>query len=489
MPRRLPAIRRLNDELRGVTIGRRGTVEASMAYLVSQRAELSRWQDIEDLVLDAFGDTPSAASRPLAHHLLVVRQVLARELHSRQIFVGSSVLDDLLFFSVADTSNDDPLLATLEFLRDRRVNRPGLVLMPLHGFGILAAGIVHAVSNRRIEVLRPQWQLAATPQTNSMRKTVEWLERARVALGVRKPVPVDSLLHYRRSRARWLEVNPLLLVPVVNVSYLPFENQRLLMSRVRAATGMLALAAAHQPAADGDPVRLFSSSRTNNFETLDIHHYVVMSDHPAVTAHLDSQVVPINVDREDVLELTDLSIQLDPRARHTRRRSFARVEAAVSVVYEGWLRHAYSRDDGGARGRVHRKAFESLNYFRRSFRMGGGRWSVIVSLAIAFELLLTDSSGRGMTEQIVRRTGLVLHGVRGRGVHQAAVRELFRARGDIVHAGTVAALDLREAQLAYAEVFGRLALRLPEVQTGWSEPLRRLTGDPGSGEEREADED
>jgi hypothetical protein len=97
-----------------------------------------------------------------------------------------------------------------------------------------------------------------------------------------------------------------------------------------------------------------------------------MSDHPADTAHLDSHVVPINVDREDVLELTDLSAQLDPRARHARRRSFARVEQAVSTVFDGWLRHAYGRDDGGARGRVHRKAFESLNYFRRSFRVGAG---------------------------------------------------------------------------------------------------------------------
>jgi hypothetical protein len=460
-----------------------------MAYLVAERAQLSRWQDIEDLALDAYGDTPSPGSRALAHHLLVVRQVLARELYSRQIFVGSSVLDDLLFFSVADAGVVDPLLATLEFLRDRRVNRPGLVLIPLHGFGILAAGILHALSNRRIDVLRPQWQLAVTPQTNSMRKTVDWLERARVALGIRKAVPVDSLLHYRRTRSRWLEVNPLLMVPVVNVSHLPFENQRLLMSRVRAATGLLALAAAHQPAAGGDPVRMFSSSRTNNFETLDIHHYVVMSDHPSVPAHLDSHVVPINVDREDVLELTDLSIQLDPRTRQARRRSFGRIEQAVTAVYDGWLAHAYGRDDGGARGRVHRKAFESLNYFRRSFRVGGGRWSAIVSLAIAFELLLTDSSGRGMTEQVVRRTGLVLHGVRGRAAHQVAVRELFEARGDIVYAGTVGALDLHAAQLAYAEVFGRLALRLPDVRPGWAEPLRRLTGDWGSDAAQDADED
>lgn len=436
-------------------------------------------------MLDADGERPSPGTEALAHHMLMVRQVLARELYSREIFVGSSVLDELLFRAVADQSVDDPLLGALEFLRERRVNRPGLVLIPLHGFGILTAGVVHALSGRRIEVLRPQWDLALTPQTNNMQRTVEWLERARQALGVRKPVPAESLYHFARSRSRWLEANPLLAVRVVNVSHVRYDHQRLLMNRVRAATGLLALAAAHQPAVDNDPVGSFSSSRVNNFETLDIHHYVAMSDNASIPTHLESYVVPIDIAREDVLELTDLSVQLDPRVRAARPRSFERMETAVSAVYSGWLGYNFGRDDGGARGRVYRKTFESLNYFRRSFRLGGGRWSTAVTLAIAFELLLTDSSGRGMTEQIVRRAGLVLHGVRGRRMHEQAVRDLYKERGNIVHAGTVSALDLRPAQRAYAEIFGRLGPRLADVQPHWAEPLRRLTGDMTSPENRD----
>jgi hypothetical protein len=477
MPRRLPAVRRLADELRAARVGRTQTVADSVEYLAAHRGDLQRWQDIEELALDALDDEPSPGAQALAHHLLQLREVLASELYSREIFVGASVLDDLLFFAASSGPGDDPLLAALEFLRDRRVNRPGLVLLPLHGFGIIAAGLTHALTQRRLSVLRPEWDLALTPQTNDMSKTIAWLEQAREALGVRKRIPAELLRHFRRSRAPWLDRNPLLAVRVVNVAGAPYENQRLLMSRVRAATGLLALVASQQPDNDEDPVRLFSTSRTNNFETLDIHHYVVLSDSPGQPSDLEGWAVPLNLDREDVYELTDLSVQLDPRLRAQRRTAFLRIERAVQLVYDGYLRHSYGSDDGGTRGRVYRKAFDSLNYFRRSERAGGGAWSATVSLAIAFEMLLTDSYGRGVTEQIVRRAGLVLSGVPYRREHERNVRALFAIRGNIVHRGSVMPFDLRPGRRTYAAVFSRLAPLLPSVRPQWTEPLRKLTGD------------
>jgi hypothetical protein len=108
-------------------------VADSVAYILEKRGELTRWEDVEDLALDAFGDSPSRLSGAIAHHLIEVRAVLAAELYARQIFIGGSVLDDLLFFAARNSPTEDPLQAALEFLRDRRVNRPGLVLMPLHG--------------------------------------------------------------------------------------------------------------------------------------------------------------------------------------------------------------------------------------------------------------------------------------------------------------------------------------------------------------------
>jgi hypothetical protein len=453
-------------------------VADSLAYILEKRGELARWEDVEDLALDAFGDSPSRLSGAIAHHLIEVRAALAAELYARQIFIGGSVLDDLLFFAARNSSTEDPLRAALEFLRDRRVNRPGLVLMPLHGFGILGAGFLHALTTRRVSVLRPEWGIAITPQTNKLSATIAWLERAREGLGVQKAIPAELVAHFHRSRAEWLEINPLLAVPVVNIAGATYENQRLLMSRVRAATGLLALAASQQPDDDQDPTRRLSSSRTNNWETLDIHHYVVFSDNPAHSSReLEAHIVPLNLDREDVYELTDLDIQLDPRLRSRRLASFQRLEAAVRTVYEGYLRHSIGRGAGGTRGRVHRKVFDSLNYFRRSYRSGGGAWSNVLSLAIAFEMLLTDSSGRGMTDQIVRRVGIVLRGVPHVRGHERAVRELFSARGDIVHKGQEVTTDLRPARRAYAAVFSRVALGLPGVQPMWSEPIRMLVGD------------
>ena len=74
-------------------------------------------------------------------------------------------------------------------------------------------------------------------------------DRARRALGVHKPASTELLHHYRHGNGRWLECNPLLAVRMVNVAGATYENQRLLMGRMRAAAGLLALAAAQQPQA------------------------------------------------------------------------------------------------------------------------------------------------------------------------------------------------------------------------------------------------
>ena len=115
--------------------------------------------------------------------------------------------------------------------------------------------------------------------------------------------------------------------------------------------------------------------------------------------------------------------------------------------------------------------------FRRSYRSGGGTWSNVLSLAIAFEMLLTDSSGRDMTDQIVRRVGIVLRSVPHVRRNERAVRELFSVRGDIVHKGQEATKDLRPARRAYAAVFLPVALGLPAVEPTSSEPIRMLVGD------------
>lgn len=108
--RRIPALAPLTADIRAARIGKKVTVADSADWLVGQATTLQRWDDFEDLGVAAYdGD---AKAKAVCHHLFVVRAEMARQLWARHIFVGVSVLDDLLVRAVS-AGESDPVRATL----------------------------------------------------------------------------------------------------------------------------------------------------------------------------------------------------------------------------------------------------------------------------------------------------------------------------------------------------------------------------------------
>ncbi len=105
-------------------------------------------------------------------------------------------------------------------------------------------------------------------------------------------------------------------------------------------------------------------------------------------------------------------------------------------------------------------------------------WSAAVSLATAFEMILTDQFDRGVTERLRRRVELLLRGVAGTRRYQASVVEVYKARSATVHRGEVANLDLSTARKAFVLVFLSLMRRMSTLQPAQTQPLAFLTGDP-----------
>lgn len=475
MPR-LPAITRLADEIRGTTRGKQ-TVKGAVDFLVSRRSELQRFAGPDDLGEAAYGDQPSPAAKALAVNFDLVRNAIVEELWQREIFIGTSVMDDLLFFAAREPSVQDPLLETLQFLRDRRATRPGFVLFPLHSLGILRAGLLRGDTKQEAQYIHPEWGLALTPQTNSLDQTIDFLGRVREGFGIHKPVDPELVRHWYRSRAKWLERNPMLAIRMTTQRGSYYDTEALVLSRVRAATAQLAMVSTFQSSTVDRPSALFSSSRINNWETLDIHHYIVFADNPGRSGTLNGDCVPIHHGRGvGIVELSDLSIEIDPAYRGSRK-TIASIDAAIGSVYRGHLEHMWPRRRD-ARTRTNARLFEALSFFLRSFHLGGASWSATVSLATAYEMLLTDSYSRGVSERLRRRLALVLRGVPGTRAYQAAFAGLYRARGNLVHAGSEAGeVDLKAAQQAFVHAFCALAPRVDELARRTESPMRDLTGD------------
>lgn len=480
MSARLPAVHPLASSLAAANLvgDPRTTVGQSQKYLLSHASQLAHYGSAEELGLAAY-DHPKSDADKLSWHLAEIRRVLVRALWEREIFISSIVVDELLYYEFARPGSSNPLLGVLERIRDARMTRPGLLLFPLHSFGILGAGLVHAWSASRIAVMKEKWGVALAPQTNSLSRTFTFIDEARRRFRIRERVPYDLIEHWSRSRpTKWLERNPLLAVRTVNVPGYYYDNEFLLLARVRAVTALLGMLGSLQPAEHERGETLFSSARANNWETQDIHHYIVLYATPRKRTVLNGDCVPIH-SRPAITEASDLNIDLDASYWTSRRQEQAdRVEAAVSIVYRGFLAHTVGRRPDNTRARVYRKLFESMTYFKRSLSASERDWQGVVSLATAFEMLLTDNYAPGVAARLARRTKLLLRGTPRTLTYQEAVKDLYDARSQIVHSGShPASLDLHLARRAYVLTFCALCDRLGGLSPSMTSPIRDLVGD------------
>lgn len=475
--KKLPSAKYLANKVLATKHGK-SAISGSEQYLLEHRTQLAKYLSVEQLVTTP-DDRESELRRACDHHLLLLRSQLARELWSRQLFIGVSVLDDLLFQAVAHETTSSPTLRVLEQIRDHRLHHPGLLVFPVHSFGVLAAGLLTLIGKARLECVFPEFGIALAPQSNSSQETMRYLERTQKAFGIRKSVPVGLIEHWQLSRsAHWLTQNPLLVVKVQSFPGDYYENQFLLLRRLRIATAFVSMLAALQPTEADRREQLFSSSMINNFQTLDIKHYIVLYNAPSSPTELRGDCVPMHLRGSALAEISDLSVELDFRY-WTRRRSMpGKLRRALDTVHSGYLRNSFGAAREAPLGRTYRKLFEALTYFRRSFLPSDDDWAAIVSLAIAFEMLLTDSFAKGVANRVAKRSRLALRGTPGTRQLVAAVEALYRARGAVVHSGrTDTTVDLVMARRAFVHVYISVASRLNTLSPTSSTPMKDLCGD------------
>ena len=245
---RLPALRSLAASIRSTRRGKQTLADAA-DYLVDHRAELALFQDPEHLAISTDkeyalpGTTESTirTARALSYSIAALRSEIGKELWARQIFIGPEVLDELIFYVAREGHGAEPVVGVLEWIRDAWATRPGLLIFPLHSLGVLGAGLLGPAKGR-VSFVNASRGYALTPQTNDLNRTIEFLDDTRAVFGIGQALPIELLRHWRRSRPTgWLERNPLLVVRTVYVPGSYYDSEWLLVSRVRAATGLLAM--------------------------------------------------------------------------------------------------------------------------------------------------------------------------------------------------------------------------------------------------------
>lgn len=221
-----------------------------------------------------------------------------------------------------------------------------------------------------------------------------------------------------------------------------------------------------------------STAFVNNFETLDIAHYLIGE---AIRGKpISTRRVPMNVSALELARLSDLSAILSTDALATpRMKRFApQVTRALTIIERGYFLNVNLATASKPENRLYRRITTALDWFRQSFSARANEAEAIVALAVAFETLLTDQYSSGIAKRLRRRVGICMKGVPGLATYQDSVEAIYYARSSIVHTGeTDHAADIHRAQVAFTRCVCAIAGRLPTWTPKANNAMADLLGD------------
>jgi hypothetical protein len=419
---------------------------ANADWLAGQRAFATGFASIDAMVLADNSKIDARLQKGFDHHLRHLRAALARTLMRHECFVGLSVIDELIFEAVTAGASD-VAAEVIRTIFGHNLQEPGMVVIPLHSFGI-ARPMAEMLNQGTAQLLYPAAGLVVSSQTGDVPKTIAMLDAARTPLGISAAFDDTGIHSYTAAgRLGWLHRNPLLAFRFSTYSHEPYENQLFYQLRMRTLTALLLTASLHAPPHPGD----IGTDRANNQETFDLDHYLKIEFSPRL-GRLEIQRIPRNIDETTLAEASDIDVRISRAGWEGLVGSGALdpIHLTLRHIEDGVLSHRIMDNRETKEAGLYAKLARSVDYYRRSFRKGARTSERVISLAIAFESLLTDSYSGGVTRRILRRARICLDRAGAPVDWNAEIARLFDARGKFVHSGFgPEALNLQTPRLAY----------------------------------------
>lgn len=444
-------------------------------FLKTKHNLLAQFNSVDDLVTDE-SKLSTEDKAAIQHHILQLRSAMARKLWTNGYFIGRSLLDNYILHASNANSGDIPT-RVIARLAAAGADRPGFVLYPLTGFGMEMPPIFAEECGLKSEVVFRAAGFAVTTQSNSFDAAAVSVQRMARGLGIKQRIDKWDLQHFAYT-AKWFGKNPLLLVRITSFTGDRYENQFIYTLKIRIAAAHLLMIHTLSLEAVGPLEKYQSTAFVNNFETLDIAHYLIgegIRGKPISTRR-----VPMNVSALELARLSDLSATLSTDAlATTRMKRFApQVTRALTIIERGYFLHVNLDTTSKPENRLYRRLTTALDWFRQSFSARANEAEAIVALAVAFETLLTDQYAAGIAKRLRRRVGVCMKGVPGLATYQDSVEAIYYARSSIVHSGEADhAADIQRAQVAFTRCVCAVADRLPTWTPTANNAMADLLGD------------
>lgn len=410
-----------------------------------------------------------------------LRSDIAEALWNQELFVSTTIIDKFVFHE-AQRNSGNVITSVLASLAQTTVQQDGFVIYPLNGFGLELPPLLRQSNTLKSYAVFRTLGMAVTTQCNSFDNAHDRISLLARKLGIKSRIPKNDLHHYvMPSRLRWFTDNPLMMIKIASHTGGMFENQFVYILKIKISASLITMltAIANDKGYAGLPLQ--SSSRVNNYSTLDINHYIIGEAVRPTPQPLELRRVPMNLRALDLARLSDLSVNLSTEilSESFMKSAISRLTASLQTIEAGYRRTVFVGGVSAAESRVYVRIVTALDWYRNSFGSRSTDDEAVVSLAVAFETLLADGYGKEQNERMRRRVKICLYGRPSVADYGDAVYAVMRARGAIVHNGTtIQSTDLDQARSAFAKCIEHISTLLPNLATGTTKPMETMLNDP-----------
>lgn len=374
----------------------------------------------------------------------------------QQIFVSPSFVELVIFDALLNANASNLLAYINSAIKASGLTRDSVVIFPLHSFGFASRDF--QIYRRRHPAYAGGENFRLYSQSNSLDTTIDnifnYLDA--IKLPNRSKLDAETIRHYHRSRSmKWLEANPI-LISKFRFSQWPLrDNVSVIREQITfVATKvffMKALLDARGLAIGKYPP--FSTRNINNFQTLDIRHFLTVATAKGSAEFLS---IPIHARNTFIFDDTNLNFVLDMDA-HKGFRWGKRVFRAVDIVRAGAIQFRAAKSAEFAK---YAMLSNSLKYFRRAVRAYNAE-DRAVDLNTAFEIILLDKNDSNKHGRILDRSWSALRRTKIATMKalQEQLGDLISERNAVIHNGhrVTKSLDFTTLFHAYARLFLKVA--------------------------------
>lgn len=402
----------------------------SIQRLCRQKDYFKKFEGVEDWVVKEKDDVVEREGEYFSH----IKNYIINKYKAQDIYLSSAAVDDIIFQCLQNSDIATFLNDVENLIEKSGLTKNSVVIFPLHDFGFQYAGLGNIANRSHVSLKYDNFQV--NTQSNSFDRTVsnitDYLDK--IKFPKKKKIDLDLFRHYYVSRnLKWFERNPLIFFHFKFSQVERYDNVAFILEKMSFITNKLYFLFVLR--SEKDRVgSLFSTTNTNNWETLDIKHFLTIS-RTGANNHINC--IPVHYKYSLLYEDMHMKIDLKVKKKGVYKWE-ARAVSSIDTLYEGYRNYLITKDK--KYGMYYRIA-SSLNYFRRSIK-SIRKEDKVININIAFETLLLDKHETQKRSKMLQRVWAVLKGKITKKTNLTNLDNAIEDRNLIIHNGLPASVDV-----------------------------------------------